>query len=182
MTFFIDVSLAKRDLAFASFGILKHQLYFNICSLASSYLPNAAIPDLEERVKLSISTELSYCCRFWGTHVNATFVEPLLVEEVKAFFDDERLLFWLEVVSLLKAVGGAVATLSCIADWLAVSCGASYLESVDSDDYCHLIGSFRVCRHCWYCEGCTTLRSNFRTGHFTQHSTFILVRLAFCSN
>jgi len=148
MTFFIDVSLAKRDLAFASFGILKHQLCFNICSLESSYLPNAAIPDLEERVKLSISAELSYSCRFWGTHVNAASIEPLLVEEVKAFFDDERLLFWLEVVGLLKVVGGAVATLSCTADWLEVSCGASYLEPLDSDDYCRFIGSFRVCQYC----------------------------------
>ena len=31
-------------------------------------------------------------------HVGATSVERPLVEEVKAFFDDERLLFWVEVV------------------------------------------------------------------------------------
>jgi len=120
-TFFVDVSLARRNLAFASLGVLKHGLRFNICSLESSYLPNSAISDLEARVKKSISAELSYSCRFWGTHVAATSVERPLVEEVKAFFDDERLLFWLEAVSLLNVLGGSVATLSCTADWLTVS-------------------------------------------------------------
>jgi len=120
--FFVDVSSAESNLAFASLGVLKKQLRFNICSLRSSYLSNSAIPDLEDRMKESISAELSYSCRFWGTHISAMSVEQPLVEEVKEFFDDERLLFWLEVVSLLKVVGGAVATLSCIANWLTVSC------------------------------------------------------------
>ena len=119
--FFVDVSSAQRHLVFASLGVLKQQLRFNICTLKSSYLPNSAVLDLEDRVKESISVELSYSCRFLGGHIDATSVERPLVEEVKAFFDDERLLFWLEVVSLLKVVGGAVATLSCIANWLAVS-------------------------------------------------------------
>ena len=119
--FFVDVSLAQRNLAFASLRVLQHQLRFNICSLESSYLPNSEIPDLEKRIEESISAELSYSCRSWGTHVAATSVERPLVEEVKAFFDDERLLFWLEVTSLLNILGSSVATLSCIADWLTVS-------------------------------------------------------------
>jgi hypothetical protein len=119
-TFFIDVSLAKRDLAFASLGVMKHGLCFNICSLESSYLPNSAIPDLEKRVKDCISAELSYSCRFWGTHVGATPIEPLLVEEVEVFFDAERLLFWLEAVALLKGLRDLVGKLSCVADWLTV--------------------------------------------------------------
>jgi len=120
--FFIDLSLSQRNLAFASLGVLKYQLRFNICSLESSYLPNSAIPDLEERVKESVSAELSHSCRFWGMYVGATSVERLLVEEVKAFFDHDRLLFWLEVVSLLNVIGDAVAILSCMSDWLTVSC------------------------------------------------------------
>ena len=89
--------------------------------MESSYLPNSAIPDLEARVKKSISAELSYSCRFWGTHVAATSVERTLVEEVKALLDDVRLLFWLEVASLLNVLGGSVTMLSCIAEWLTVS-------------------------------------------------------------
>jgi hypothetical protein len=71
-------------------------------------------------VKDSISAELSYSCRFWGTHVSATSVEPSLVKEVEAFFDGEHLLFWLEAVTLLGGLSGSVGTLSCIAVWLTV--------------------------------------------------------------
>jgi hypothetical protein len=57
--FFVDASLVKSDLAFASLRIMERGLRFNICSLESSYLPNSIVPDLEERVKESISSELS---------------------------------------------------------------------------------------------------------------------------
>jgi len=70
--FFVDVSLAQRNLAFALLRVLEHQLHFNICSLESSYLPNSAIPGLEAQVKESISAELSYSSRFWATHVVAS--------------------------------------------------------------------------------------------------------------
>jgi hypothetical protein len=120
--FFVDVTLAHRDLAFGSLGVMKHDLRFNICSLESSYIPNSAIPNLDKRVKDCISAGLSYSCRFWGTHVGATSIERLLAKEVEDFFDGERLLFWIEAVSLLKSVSGSVATLSCIARWITVRC------------------------------------------------------------
>ncbi|OAX30596.1 hypothetical protein K503DRAFT_651267, partial [Rhizopogon vinicolor AM-OR11-026] len=67
--FFIDVSAVENNLAFASLRVMEHELRFNIYSLESSYLPNSAVHDLNKRVKDSISTELSYSCRLWGTHV-----------------------------------------------------------------------------------------------------------------
>jgi hypothetical protein len=118
--FFVDASLVKSDLAFASLRIMERGLRFNICSLESSYLPNSIVPDLEERVKGSISSELSYSCRFWGPHVAATSFEPLLAKEVEIFFDGERLLFWLEALALVKGLSGSVGSLSSISDWFTV--------------------------------------------------------------
>jgi len=118
--FFIDTSLVASDIALASLRVMEDGLRFNICSLESSYLPNDAITDLEKRVKNYIPDALSYSCRFWGAHVGATPAEALLVEEVKAFFD-ERLLLWMEALSLIKkAIGSAVQTLSFIKDWCQV--------------------------------------------------------------
>jgi len=111
---------------------MKAGLHFNICSLESSYLSNSAIPDLEQRVKESIPPELSYSCRFWGTHVRTIAFDLSLAKEVKAFLDDERLLFWLEVLSLMKGVGGSSATLSCIADWVQVRGLTTFLRLTDS--------------------------------------------------
>ena len=130
--FFIDKSLAFDGLAFASLQVMQTGLHFNICSLESSYLSNSLIPDLEQRVKESIPSELSYSCRFWGTHVQATSFDSSLAQEVGAFLDEERLLFWLEALSLLKGVGGSVTTLSSIADWLEVRGLTSFLRPMDS--------------------------------------------------
>ena len=118
--FFVEVLSVRSDLAFASLRVMKEGLRFNICSLESSYLPNSAVPDLEKRVKESIPTELSYSCRFWGTHVQTASFELSLVKEVAAFFDGERLLFWLEALGLMKCLSSSVVSLSCIADWLRV--------------------------------------------------------------
>ena len=122
--FFVDSSLIRNDLAFASLRVMEHKLRFNICSLDNSYLPNSAIPDLEERVNKLIPTELSYACRYWATHVHAMSFEPLLAKEVEAFLHAERLLFWMEALSLLKALGSSVQSLLSIIDWCRV-CGLS---------------------------------------------------------
>ncbi|KAG2350100.1 hypothetical protein BDR05DRAFT_955961, partial [Suillus weaverae] len=119
--FFVDRTLVQGDLAFASLRVMDSErgLRFNICSLENSYLPNSSVPELEKRVKDSISTELSYSCRFWGTHVKAMSFESSLAKEVEAFFDGERLLWWLEALALMKSLGGSVVTLSSIADWFS---------------------------------------------------------------
>jgi len=118
--FFVDASAAHRNLAFASLRVMgdsKGGLRFNICSLENSYLPNSSVPDLEKRVEESIPAELSYSCRFWGTHVGSTSFESPLAKEVEAFFDGERLLWWLEALALMRSLGGSAVTLSCVADW-----------------------------------------------------------------
>ena len=130
--FFVDMSSAQSDLAFASLRVMEHGLRFNICSLESSYLPNAAVCDLEERVKNCISAELSYSCRLWGTHAQAISFDPLLIKEVKAFLNEERLLFWLEALALMKDLNSSIGTLSSVAVWLKV-CGLnSFLRSMHS--------------------------------------------------
>jgi hypothetical protein len=97
--FFVDTSLVQSDLGSATLQVMENGLRFNICSLESSYLPNSAIPDLAERVKKSILMELSYSCRFWGTHVMAMLFKPSLAKEVESFFDGECLVWWLEAVA-----------------------------------------------------------------------------------
>lgn len=68
-------------------------------------------------MKKSISAELSYSCRFWGTHVQAASFKQALAEEVEAFFSGERLLFWLEALALMKSLDSSAGCLSSISDW-----------------------------------------------------------------
>ncbi|KAG0697247.1 hypothetical protein DFH29DRAFT_1003912 [Suillus ampliporus] len=115
--FFIDVSEAQRDLAFASLGVMEHGLRFNICNMKSSYLPNCKDTGLRERVERCIPLHLSHSSRFWTVHVQATAFDIELAKEVKLFFDHERLLFWLEILGLINALGSAGAALPLIAQW-----------------------------------------------------------------
>jgi hypothetical protein len=126
--FFVDRSLVQADLAFASLRIMdsKRGLRFNICSLENSYLPNSSVPDLEKRVKNCIPAQLSYSSRFWGTHVGSTSFESSLAKEVEAFFDGERLLWWLEALALMKSLSGSVVTLLSIAKWFSVRSSSSF--------------------------------------------------------
>jgi len=130
--FYVDTSLVQSGLAFASMGVMEHGLCFNICSLESSYLPNSAVLDLSERVKKFIPSQLSYSCRFWGMHVRATSFDSSLAKEVEAFFDGERLLFWLEALSVMENLGSAVGVLSYVSDWLMVCSLTSLLRPMNS--------------------------------------------------
>jgi hypothetical protein len=119
--FFIDLSRAQHDLAFASLRVMEHGLRFNICDLKSSYLPNSEDSGLQERVQKCIPPHLSYSSRFWTSHIRTTSFDKELAKEVKLFFDHERLFFWLELLGLINALSGAVPALPPIAQWLTVS-------------------------------------------------------------
>jgi hypothetical protein len=118
--FFVDVSKVQRDLAFASLRVMEHDLRFNICDMKSSYLPNSEDVGLRERIEQRISPHLSYSSRFWMAHVQTTVFDAELAQEVKLFFDHERLLFWIELLGLINALSGAVSALPPIARWLKV--------------------------------------------------------------
>jgi hypothetical protein len=126
--FCVDLCGIHNELALASLGVMKDQLRFNICELPSSYLPNSEVPKLAEKIKDKIKPELSYSCRFWADHLSRTQFSSLLAEEIRAFFNHERLLFWFEVLSLEKIMT-CISLLSFILEWTKVSVPSPPLTS-----------------------------------------------------
>jgi hypothetical protein len=118
--YFIDLSHIHKNLAGASLGIMQGGLQFNICQLPTSYLPNSEISDLNKRIKQYISAELSYACRFWTDHLQYAQFDLALAKAIQAFFNHERLLFWLEILSLLKKINTCASGLSCVIQWAMV--------------------------------------------------------------
>ncbi|PPQ90302.1 hypothetical protein CVT25_013271 [Psilocybe cyanescens] len=116
--FFIDLTCIHNDLAGASLGVMKDGLKFNICQLQSSYLANDEIPDLYERVKKCIPPELSYSCRFWTEHLRCAQFNSALAGAVRALFNHERLLFWLESLSLLKVMNICASSMFFVIQWV----------------------------------------------------------------
>ena len=73
--------------------------------------------ELRER---DLLTELSYACRFWTDHLHRAGFAASLADSVRAFFGHERLLFWLEVLSLLKMINISAPALSRVIEWVTV--------------------------------------------------------------
>lgn len=118
--FFVDPAQLGHRFVLACLGVMTAELRFNICHLPTSHMHNADVLDMQDRVGRFIPPHLLYACRFLGTHLTATRYEARFGEELQVFLH-EKLLFWLEVLSLTKQMGAAVRTLASIASWNEVS-------------------------------------------------------------
>ena len=119
--YFIDKSDVHHDLTRAALITLQVDLCFNICGLETSYVRNSDIPDLEKKIKDRIPPHLAYSCRFWATHLQETVFHSDLASRLKLWLDSERILFWMEVLGLLKLIKQASSALTSAENWLEVS-------------------------------------------------------------
>ena len=95
-------------------------LHFNICGLKTSDIRNR---DIQAADKSAISPLLSYSCRFWAEHLVGSPCEKTLME-VAQFVMYEKLLFWMEVMSVSGRVYEATLILKRVLEWpeLKVCC------------------------------------------------------------
>jgi len=77
--------------------LVSPKLHFNMCSLESSIIKNV---DIQATTKSTIPPLVSYSCQYWADHLINTPSNETLREAVR-FVIYEKLLFWLEAMSLL---------------------------------------------------------------------------------
>ena len=122
--FEIDRSAQSGQLVLACLRLMKDGLRFNICSLKTSHLRNDDVVDLADRIQRSIPSHLSYACRFWAHHLRDTDKKEHdhdgLLNAIHNFLYT-RLLYWLEVMSLIQEIPMAIAALLAAAQWIGVS-------------------------------------------------------------
>jgi hypothetical protein len=119
--FIIDRSSQHKNMTLACLRIMEAKLRFNICGLKSSYIRNEDVACLSQQINDSIPTRLSYSCRFWAAHLSETKTDgDSLVNEVREFLH-VRLLYWLEVMSLIKEIPASSVALLTAARWIRVS-------------------------------------------------------------
>ena len=121
--FYIDTSLHRNDLAFATLQVMKAELKFNICHLESSYLLNSEVSTLAQKIEQSISSHLFYSCHYWASHVThdqTTLFNSKITTQVRDFLN-KQFLYWIEVLSLKKSVQIAAHSLSLVITWATVS-------------------------------------------------------------
>ncbi|KAL5521305.1 hypothetical protein ACEPAG_9228 [Sanghuangporus baumii] len=113
----IDIDEAKRLIIDRCFIVMGGLLRFNICDLESSSVYHDYVPGLEDRVKTRIPSHLIYTCGLWAPHLLDVPFSPELGGKLSDFAH-RHLLFWFEVLSLVKVFGHvASCTLSAAASW-----------------------------------------------------------------
>lgn len=133
-SFYIDRKEQNLRLTQFCMRVMMDGLRFNICHLETSHVFNDDIPDLSTRIQNAIPLHLSYLCRFWGQHLQGTSnADPethSLFTDVKRFLHN-YVLYWLEVLSLIKEVPVAVPALISAAQWTRVGFSMLWYTSRD---------------------------------------------------
>jgi hypothetical protein len=117
--FAIHHNTHNRIMALSCLRVMRTRLQFNICRLETSHIRNVDVPDLASRIEKFIPTSLSYSCRFWSDHLQTVKFDVEVMESVK-YFLHTHLLYWLEVLSLIKEVNIASQVLMLARKFLGV--------------------------------------------------------------
>jgi hypothetical protein len=122
--YFIDRATRSAIFASSCFRLMSVELKFNICGLETSHLRNDKVRDLKSRIAKSIPPHLYYACRFGWQHLRD--IPPEVSSGIELLRDIEdflhvRLLYWLEVMSLIKKIPTAWLALHSMARWIGVS-------------------------------------------------------------
>ncbi|KAI0323708.1 hypothetical protein GY45DRAFT_1341260 [Cubamyces sp. BRFM 1775] len=117
-TFLVRPRIQHSHIAFRCLKLMQ-SLKYNILEVASEHdcVPNSEIPGVLARISQHIPPALQYACKYWTRHLcEAEVGEDLLtaLEEFCKF----RLLHWLEALSLLGCVDGAVDALQSVQAFL----------------------------------------------------------------
>jgi hypothetical protein len=114
-----DVPAYHLRLAERCLDVLR-QLRQNICSIGTPGVPNSEVPDLDERLARFASMELRYACRFWHVHMQlAGKISAVLIRLLRDFCE-EKLLCWVELLSLLDELPVILADMAPFLTYLEV--------------------------------------------------------------
>ena len=101
----------------------------DMCSMPS-YTLNSEVGDLSKRIEESgIHGALEYACQSWYTHLVAAKDQTLDIVSALHPFLEVNFLFWLEVLSVLGAMGDAARALNATVKWLSEVCPDHQLDN-----------------------------------------------------
>ncbi|KAF9645962.1 WD40 repeat-like protein [Thelephora ganbajun] len=138
--FLVSPGILHLELAMNCLRVMNDGLERNLLSLPD-YSLNSEVEDLETRISDRISDALRYACRSWHSHLTKTEGDATGVIFHLRVFLEEKFLAWLEVVSVLGVVGGAIVALEQLIVWLhEISRNETLLDT--ARDYSHFVARF----------------------------------------
>ena len=110
------------ELVLRCLELMDEMLKKNMCSIPD-YTLNSEMEDLLKRIKDSgIRGALEYACRSWYKHLVVTEHRTADVVSSLRNFLERKFVFWLEVLSVIDAVGDAAHALNATSRWLDQVC------------------------------------------------------------
>ena len=123
--FFVDPAAHHGELLFSCLDLMEKRLKKNICGL-DDYAVLSKVEDLSARREMCIGDSLEYACRFWTKHlanVPGKGLHAGRVQEAIEEFFTKRLLWWVEVLSIVGHLAAAVPAINDVRQWyISVSC------------------------------------------------------------
>jgi hypothetical protein len=117
--FFVDPSVHHEDILISCLDLMKQRLKKNICGL-EDYAVLSEVKDLPARREMCIGSSLEYACRFWARHLANVPGNGPHAKRVKEAIDEfftKRLLYWIEVLSLVGHLQAGVYAINGIRQW-----------------------------------------------------------------
>ncbi|KAF9784561.1 hypothetical protein BJ322DRAFT_1141600, partial [Thelephora terrestris] len=115
--FYISPEHLHCEIATNCLGMMNDGLEQNLLSLPE-YAFNSEVKDLQSRIDNRVSSALQYACRSWHNHLTAFRKDNSDVTSYLRRFLEENFLAWLEVLSVLGDLRGAVVGLEKLMSWL----------------------------------------------------------------
>ena len=118
---FLVSAESHRDLTYYCLRLMQQRLQKNICCL-DGRPPNAKIPS--ETIEDCIPNGLTYACIHWASHITELDPEAPemgnLTKQLRNFFDD-KVLQWIECLSLSGHLKNAIRSLERLENWAMAS-------------------------------------------------------------
>jgi len=128
--FFVNPSVHHTELLFSCLHLMEERLKRNICNL-EDYTDLSSVSNLSARRKECIGDGLEYACQFWSKHLakspSSGSDAEKVQQEIDRFFTT-HLLFWVEVLIIMRNVGASVHSINDVKEWY-ISVSYRYVAS-----------------------------------------------------
>lgn len=118
----VDLRTNHLSLAEKCFHLMGRDLKTNICNLSNLSKANSD-SDIQDRVRQYVHGGLQYCCRSWSIHLIEGAPKSGLETVMTKFshFSEQKLIGWLEIMSLIGETQACIAVTKELGVWLRVS-------------------------------------------------------------
>ncbi|KAG9033497.1 hypothetical protein FS837_002447, partial [Tulasnella sp. UAMH 9824] len=120
-SFFITMTDGHARLATLCIQTMHALLKKDPCCIGNPWSLNSEVPDLDARLDGAAPNHLRYSCRFFCSHISLCTVRDENLGQILDSFCESRLLMWLEMMSLLGDIDGAINSVQLLKTWCDVS-------------------------------------------------------------